>query len=62
MYAKIKMNQDNLAQKRSDLQRARIYAEAALRDFRRYEGRAADKEAKAQKIIDEIDKELAKLS
>ena len=36
------------------LRRAAAYAQASLRDFKHYEGRAADMEAKAQQLIDII--------
>ncbi|MFT5470278.1 MAG: tetratricopeptide (TPR) repeat protein [Verrucomicrobiales bacterium] len=42
-----------------NLQRARAYAEAALRDFKHFEGRAADMEAKAKGLIEDIDRKLA---
>ncbi|MEM7012107.1 MAG: tetratricopeptide repeat protein [Verrucomicrobiota bacterium] len=40
------------------LERARAYAEAALRDFQHFDGRAADREAKARGLIDRIDRML----
>ena len=40
------------------LRRARTYAEAALRDFQHYEGRAAADEAKTQQLIAHIDQQL----
>lgn len=43
------------------LLRARAYAQAALRDFQHYQGRAADMEANAQGLLAEIDEDLAKL-
>jgi hypothetical protein len=48
--------------RRDKLLRARAYAEAALRDFQHYQGRAAADEAKAQGLIDRIDRDLANLS
>lgn len=45
--------------RRDLLHRARAYAEAALRDFRHYQGRAADEEDKAQQLIADIDQALA---
>lgn len=49
------------SRRRDLLHRARDYAQAALRDFQHYQGRAAAEEAKAQKILDLIAQELAKL-
>lgn len=40
------------------LRRAQTYAAAALREFQHYEGRAADKEAKCQQLIDDIQQQL----
>lgn len=40
---------------------ARAYAQAALRDFQHYQGRAAADEARAQRLIDEIGQALAGL-
>ena len=48
--------------KRSVLGRAEAYAAAALRDFQRYPGRAAELEASTHSMIREIKEELAKLS
>lgn len=42
------------------LRRAKAYAEAALRDFQHFQGRAADLEAKAQELIDHISALLAR--
>ncbi len=47
------------ARQRDLLQRAQSYAEAALRDFQHYQGRAAADEARAQKLIDIIAQALA---
>jgi hypothetical protein len=41
------------------LRRAQTYAEAALRDYQHYEGRAADDEAKCQQLIDDIQQQLS---
>ena len=40
---------------------ARAYAEAALRDYQHYQGRAAKEEANAQRLLDLINQALAKL-
>lgn len=44
--------------RRDLLQRGLAYARASLRDFQHYQGRAADMEAKAQRLIDAIEGEL----
>jgi tetratricopeptide (TPR) repeat protein len=49
------------ARQRDLLRRARAYAEAALGDYQHYQGRAADKEAKAQGLLGLIAQALAKL-
>jgi hypothetical protein len=36
------------------LRRAAAYAQASLRDYQHYQGRAADREAKAQRLIEDI--------
>jgi tetratricopeptide (TPR) repeat protein len=46
------------AHRRELLLRARAYAEAALADYRHYQGRAADQEANAQQLIADIDAAL----
>jgi len=43
------------------LRRAQAYALAALRDYQHYQGRAADKEANAQRLLEEIQEELGKM-
>jgi tetratricopeptide (TPR) repeat protein len=48
-------------EKRAGLLRARAYALAALRDFQSYQGRAADDEADAQRVLARIDAALAEL-
>jgi tetratricopeptide (TPR) repeat protein len=60
MYRQATANSAPLA-KQKNLQRARDYAEAALRDFQHYRGRAAEKEAKAQRILDQINEALANI-
>lgn len=42
------------ARRRDLLRRAQAYAQASLRDFQHYQGRAAADEAKVQRLIDEI--------
>ena len=42
------------ADPRPMLERAQAYAQAALRDYQHYQGRAAKDEAKAQELIDHI--------
>lgn len=62
MYLKAESREGELSQKRAYLIRARAYAQAALLDFQYYEGRAADHEAEAQRLIDNINATLAKLA
>ncbi len=50
------------ARQRDLLHRAQAYAEAALRDYQHYQGRAADKEARAQGLLEKIHENLAKLA
>ena len=61
MYAQAAGWEKQPSQQRAGLLRARAYAEAALRDFRQYQGRAAVDEAKAQDLLDIINQALAKL-
>jgi len=46
------------ARRRDLLRRAAAYAEASLRDFEFYKGRAADMEALARRLIEGIAREL----
>ncbi len=59
MYLQSADEQDSPARRRDLLLRAKAYAEAALRDFQSYQGRAADREAQAQQLIVGIDQALA---
>ena len=61
MYAEAAEREETPARQRETLLRARAYAQAALRDYQHYEGRADDNEAKAQQLINEIAQALAKL-
>lgn len=61
MYGQRSIGETGRAQQRALLLRARAYAEAALRDFQHYQGRAATDEADAQRLIALIDQDLAKL-
>ena len=61
MYARASEREDQLSQQRASLLRARAYAEAALRDFQQYQGRAAADEANAQRLLDAINQDLASL-
>jgi len=61
MYIRAAEQEEQPSQQRAFLLRARAYAEAALRDFRQYQGRAATDEAKAQHLLDLINQDLAKL-
>jgi hypothetical protein len=49
------------ARQRDLLPRAQAYAQAALRDFQHYQGRAAADEAKARQLLDHIAQTLTKL-
>jgi hypothetical protein len=59
MYLQSAERESASARKRDLLDRARAYAQAALRDYQHYQGRAADLEAEAQQLIDDIDQSLA---
>lgn len=61
MYTKAALRQEESSQRRVYLVRASAYAQAALRDFQYYEGRAANNEAKAQRLIEAVNMELANL-
>ena len=61
MYAQAAERENQPSQQRANFVRARAYAEAALRDFQHYEGRAAALEAQAQGLLARIDQALAKL-
>ena len=59
MYRQSANIQDNPNRRRDLLHRAKAYAEAALRDYQTYQGRAADKEANTQQLIATIEQALA---
>ncbi len=61
MYAREAFGDSPLSLRRGNLLRARAYAEAALRDFQHYEGRAAAEEARARRLLDEISQAIAKV-
>jgi len=61
MYAQAAQRENQPSQQRASLLRAQAYAEAALRDFQHYKGRAAEFEADAQRLLDDINQALAKL-
>jgi tetratricopeptide (TPR) repeat protein len=61
MYLQAAESEDRPSQQRANFQRARAYAEAALRDFQHYQGRADDDEAQARDLLDHIDQALANL-
>jgi len=61
MYYVAAVLEETPSRQRDTLLRARAYAQAALRDFLHYKGRAAADEAKAQQLIDDIAQSLAKL-
>ncbi len=60
MYARASAPKELPPQQRESLLRARVYAEAALLDFRQFEGRAAEEEAKAHALLDEIERDLGR--
>lgn len=62
MYRNAYRREATLARQRDLLLRARAYAQAALRDFQHYQGRAADQEARTQRLLEAIDEDLAKLA
>lgn len=62
MYANAPGQEETPGRQRDLLRRAQAYAQAALRDYHRYEGRAADEEAQTQQLLDQIAQALAKLS
>ena len=51
----------NAVNRRQADKNAQAYAQAALRDFKHYEGRAADMEARAQQLLNGIAQALAGL-
>lgn len=61
MYARAAGREEQPSPQRAFMLRARAYAEAALRDFQQYQGRAAADEAKSQNLIDLINQALAEL-
>jgi len=58
MYLDAAGRESALARRRDLLARARAYAQAALRDFQHYQGRAADREAEAQRLLAIIEEAL----
>ena len=62
MYARAAEGEKQPSLQRSSLLRAQAYAEAALRDFRQYQGRVAAEEANAQRLLDQIKQALVQLS
>ena len=61
MYVQAAVRETAPSRQRDLLHRAEAYAEAALRDFERYEGRAANEEANAQGLLAAIAQALADL-
>ena len=59
MYGQSANRQDTPNRRRDLLLRAKAYAEAALRDYQSYQGRAADMETLAQQLIAGIEQALA---
>jgi tetratricopeptide (TPR) repeat protein len=58
MYRDAAGREQSASRRRDLLRRAAAYAAASLRDFQHYQGRAADGEAKSQRLIEEIGREL----
>lgn len=61
MYVQASGRENQPSQQRTSLLRARDYTEAALRDYKHYQGRVAKHEADAQDLLDQINQALAKL-
>lgn len=61
MYVRVAEQEEQPSQQRAILLRARAYAEAALRDYQNYQGRAAAEEAKAQNLLNYINQAIAGL-
>lgn len=61
MYAQAAGREKTPARQRDGLLRAQAYAQAALRDYQHYKGRAAADEANTQRLIDKIEQQLANL-
>jgi tetratricopeptide (TPR) repeat protein len=61
LYFKATLKEDQQSKQRIHLLRARAYAEAALRDFQHYQGRAVAEETEARTLITKVDQALAKL-
>jgi tetratricopeptide (TPR) repeat protein len=62
MYLQAARREPAPSRQRDLLLRAQAYAQAALRDFQHYQGRAAKDEAKAQRLLADIAQALTKLS
>ena len=54
MYLDAAEREPAAARRRDLLRRAAAYAQASLRDYQHYQGRAAADEANAQRLIDDI--------
>lgn len=61
MYVQASTRVNETSQQRDYLLRANAYAEAALRDFQHYQGRAVADEGKAKDLIEQINQGIAKL-
>ena len=61
MYLQAAERESTPARQRDLLLRAQAYAQAALRDFQHYQGRAADDEADAQQLLAHIAQALGEL-
>jgi len=61
MYAQAAERENQASRQRDSLLSAQAYAEAALRDFKHYQGRAAKEETNAQNLLDLINQALLKL-
>lgn len=61
MYSQAAGPEEAAAAQRDLLLRAEAYAQAALRDFQHYKGRATADEARVKRLLDDIGQSLAKL-
>lgn len=59
LYLNASEHEQSQPRRRDLLRRAQAYAQAALRDYRHYQGRAAADEARTQQLIDTIAQALA---
>lgn len=60
-YLQMAEREKQPSQQRANLLRARAYVEAALRDYKRYQGRAAAEEAQAERMLKAINQGLSQI-